>query len=225
MEETGDRPGAVTNQQRRVGGVDVAANGVRVGDARADVGVAEARRRFGGIDVPASLVGMLTALAFLVLFAGLVGAAIGTVGYQTGLDGNEEELSIASLAGGVVALFLAYLLGGWTAARIARYDGVRNGLMTGVWTIVLAAVASGLAAWLGSEYDVLRNVDLPQWFSRDALATGAIVSGIVAVATMLAAGALGGGWGERFHRRADQAIVATRSGGIGLETERRAERR
>ena len=215
MEDRGDRPGAVTSHERRAGGVGVHANGVRVSDARADVGVAEARSRFGGIDVPASLVGMLTALAFLVLFAGLVGAAIGTVGYQTGLDGNEEELSIASLAGGVVALFLAYLLGGWTAARIARYDGVRNGLMTGVWTIALAAVASALAAWLGSEYDVLRNVDLPQWFSEDALTIGAIASAAVAVVAMLVAGALGGAWGERFHRHADAAIVSTRPGGVG----------
>ena len=219
MSETADHG----DRSRRDRPVRITAD--RVHSERLDVGVGEARRRFGGLDVPASLVGMLTALAFLVLFGGLVGAAIGAIGYQTGLEGNDEELSVGGLVGGLLALALAYLLGGWTAGRIARYDGPLNGAMTGVWTIVLAAILSALAAWLGSEYDVLRNVDLPQWFSRDALATGAIVSGIVAVATMLAAGALGGGWGERFHRRADQAIVATRSGGIGLETERRAERR
>jgi hypothetical protein len=191
-----------------------AAEGVRVRDARRDVGVAEAQRRFGGIDLPASLVGMLTALAFLVLFAGLVGAAIGAVGYQTGLSGNEEELSLASLIGGLLALFLAYLLGGWTAGRIARYDGPLNGAMTGVCTLVLAALLAGLGAWLGSQYDVLRDVDLPQWFSRDALTAGAIVSGVLAIAAMLVGGALGGAWGERFHRRADTTIAATRPGAI-----------
>ena len=169
---------------------------------------------FGGIDLPATLVGMLAALAFLILFGGLVGAAIGAIGYQTGLSGNEKELSIAGLVGGLVALFLAYLLGGWTAGRIARYDGPRNGLMTGVWTLVLAAILSGLAAWLGNEYDVLGRVDLPQWFSRDALTTGGIVSAVLAVGAMLLGGLLGGGWGERYHRRADAAIVDTRSGGI-----------
>jgi len=194
--------------------VDVEGDGVGVRDARRDVGVSEARRRFGGIDLPASLVGMLSALAFLVLFAGLVGAAIGAIGYQAGLSGNEEELSIASLIGGLVGLFLAYLLGGWTAGRIARYDGLLNGAMTGVWTLVLAAILGGLGAWLGSEYDVLRNVDLPQWFSRDALTAGAIASGVLAIAAMLVGGALGGVWGERFHRRADATIAETRPGGI-----------
>ncbi len=181
---------------------------------RPDVGIREVRERFGGIDLPATLVGMLTALALLVLLGGLIGAAIGVVGYQTGLEDSEVELSTASLVGGVVTLFLAFLVGGWAAARIARYDGARNGLMTGVWTILLAALLSGLAAWLGDKYDVLRNVELPQWFSQDALTTGGIISAVVAIGAMLLGGLLGGLWGERYHRRADAAIAATRPGGI-----------
>jgi hypothetical protein len=220
MARRGRNRARADREPRRVR-VDADPEGVRVRDARPDVGVAEARRRFGGIDVPASLVGMLTALAFLVLFAGLVGAAIGAIGYQTGLSGDDEEISLASLIGGLLALVLAYLLGGWTAGRIARYDGPLNGAMTGVWTLVLAAVFAGLGAWVGSEYDVLRNVDLPQWFSRDAFTTGAIVSGVVAIAAMLIGGALGGAWGERFHRHADATIAATRPGGIEAGAVRR----
>lgn len=186
---------------------------VRVREVAGDVGVREARDRFGGIDLPATLAGMLTALALVVLIAGLAGAAIGAVGYQTGVDGA-EELGAAALVGGLITLFLAFMGGGWTAARIARYDGVRNGLTTALWAMLLAAILSALAAWLGDAYDVFRNVDLPQPFSRDSLTAGAIVSGIVAVATMLGGGALGGAWGERFHRRADATIVRTRAGGI-----------
>ena len=161
-----------------------------------DPGVREARARFGGVDVPASLVGMLTALALASLLAGLAGAAIGVVGYQTGFaeDADIEDISLASLIGGAVVLFLAYLVGGWAAGRMARYDGPRNGLMTGVWTILLAAILSALAAVGGAEYDVFRNVELPQWFSTEALTIGAIVSGLVAIAVMLIAGAIGGGW-------------------------------
>jgi hypothetical protein len=186
---------------------------------RADVGVVAVRERFGGIDIPATLVGMLTALALLVLLGGLIGAAIGVIGYQVGLDDVEDDLSSASLIGGLVTIFVAFLVGGWAAARIARYDGVRNGLMTGIWALILAALVSALAAWLGSEYDVLGNVDLPQWFSRDALTLGAIVSGLAAVVAMLLGGLLGGLWGERYHRRADDAIAATRRGGILRERE------
>jgi hypothetical protein len=173
--------------------------------------IAAAHDRFGGIDIPASLVGMLTGLAVLVLLGGLVGAAVGAIGYQTGLSGDTvEDISTASLIGGLVVLAIAYLIGGWTAGRIARYDGARNGLMTGVWTVVLAGALSALAAWLGSEYDVFANVELPQWFDRDAFTTAAIASGAIAIATMLVAGLLGGLWGTRYHRLADETILDAR---------------
>jgi hypothetical protein len=170
--------------------------------------IAAARDRFGGIDIPASLVGMLTALAMLLLLGGLVGAAIGAVGYQTGLSGDDvEDITVASLIGGLVVLFLSYLVGGWAAGRIARYDGARNGLMTGIWTLILAAALAALGAWAGDEYNVLANVDLPNWFNEDAVTTAAIVSGVVAIATMLLAGLLGGLWGTRYHRIADETLL------------------
>ena len=170
--------------------------------------IAAARDRFGGIDLPAGLVGMLTAIAMLILLGGVVGAAIGAIGYQTGLSGdNVADISLASLIGGLVVLAIAYLVGGWTAGRIARYDGARNGLMTAIWTIVLAGALSALAAWFGSEYDVFANVQLPQWFDRDALTSTALASGIAALATMLVAGLLGGLWGTRYHRLADKTLL------------------
>jgi hypothetical protein len=196
---------------------DVRDDRVAMREDRAGDGIAAARAQFGGLDIPASLVGMLTALALLLLLAGLVSAAIGAVGYQVvdvdadvegTVEGREEELSIGGLVGGVILLFLAFFVGGWAAGRIARYNGVLNGVMAAVWTLVLGAILSALGAWLGSEYDVLRNVELPQWFSQDTLALGAIVSGVVAILAMLAGGALGGSRGERYHREAD-ATVAT----------------
>ena len=170
--------------------------------------IAANRAAFGGIDFPASFVGMLTAIAMLVLLGGIVGAAFGVIGYQTGLSGNDvEDISIGSLIGGIAVIFVAYVIGGWTAGRIARYDGAVNGLMTGIWTLLLAAALSALAYFFGNEYDVLRNVDLPQWFDRDALTTAAFVSGAVTVVTMLLAGVIGGLWGSRYHRVADQSLL------------------
>jgi MFS family permease len=203
--------------------VDVRTDGVRVEETLPDVGIEEAHHRFGGIDVPATLVGMLAALALTAILAGLIGAALGAIGYQRGLDNVAREISVAGLIGGIVTLFIAFLVGGWAAARIARYDGRRNGVMTAIWAILLAAALSALAAAAGDEYDVFRNLDVPQFFSQDALTTGAIVSGVVAALAMLLGGFLGGDWGERFHRRADAAIAATREGGIrrNLELDRR----
>jgi hypothetical protein len=204
----------MTSRAKTGSGVDVREEGVHSRRVVSDVGLREARDRFGGLDIPGTLAGMLTALALLVLLAGLIGAAIGTIGYQTGLRDNVDDLSIGALAGGIAAVFVAFLIGGWTAARIARYDGLRNGIMTAVWAIVLAAILAGLGTWLGSEYNVFEQVDLPNWFSHDALTAGAIASGVVSIVAMLAGGALGGLWGERFHRHADATIAATRPGGI-----------
>lgn len=189
---------------------------VSVLETRRHPAMREARARFGGIDVPATIVGMLTALAVLLLLGGLITAAVGAIGYQTGLDesAGAREVTIGGLVGGLVVLFLSFVVGGWAAARIARYDGAKNGLMTGVLALALAAILSALGAWLGAEYNVLREADLPSWFSRDATTTGAIVSGVVAVVAMLTGGLLGGIWGERYHRRADAVIAGTRAGGI-----------
>lgn len=166
--------------------------------------ITAARERFGGIDLPASLVGMLTALAIVVLLGGLGAAAVDESGYQTGLNGDDvNDISLASLIGGVAVLFVAFVIGGWTAGRIARYDGARNGLMTAVWGLVLAAVLSGLAG-------VLSNVDLPEWVNRDAITSTTLVSGAAAVAAMLLGGLLGGLWGTRYHRLADETLLDAR---------------
>ncbi len=80
--------------------------------------------------------------------------------------------------------------------------------------IASSAALSALAAIFGAEYDVFRNVRLPQFFSRDALTVEAIATAIIAAIVMLAGGLLGGKWGERYHRRADATILQTREGGI-----------
>ena len=208
-ERGGERQRGDADRDRDLAARDRAALG-RDRDAGRDAGFAAARERYGGLDIPATLVGMLTALAMLMLLGGLIGAAIGAIGYQTGLEGEEiEDISIASFIGGAITLFIAFLIGGWAAGRMARYDGGRNGLMTAVWALILAAILSALAAAFGDKYDVLRNVNLPQWFSQDALTIGGIISAIVAIAIMLVAGYLGGLWGAFYHRRVDRAIATT----------------
>jgi hypothetical protein len=190
-------------------------------ETRADPyeGVHAARERFGGIDIPASIVGMLTALSTTLILAGLAGAAVGAVGYQTGLEESAEDLSTWSMIGGVAILFVAYVIGGWAAGRMARYDGARNGFATGVWTLVFAGILAALGAWVDSEYDVFRNVELPQWFSTDAFTTAAIISGVAAIVAMFVGGVLGGVWGERYHRRADRTIVAAPAPAQTVRTE------
>jgi hypothetical protein len=198
-------------------------------DVDRDVGVAEAQSRFGGLDVPASLVGMLVALAMLLLLSGLASAAIGTIAYQTGIEGNEEELSVGALIAAGVVVFLAFLIGGWAAGRMARYNGGLNGLMVAVWFLVLMAILAGLGALAGAEYNLFDDLrvakaSLPNWFSGDTVTTGAIISAIVFVLLTFFAAYLGGIWGQRFHRRADEVVASVREGGLGRPTVRREVR-
>lgn len=201
---------------------------------RRDTGPEVARERFGGMHVGAQLVGMLTALALTLLLAGIVAAVAGSVAFETGLDEQLDaatttnEVAIGSVIAGIVVLGISFLVGGWAAGRMSRYDGGRNGLMTAVWFLILGVVLAALGVWAGEEYNIARRVDLlpdwfGTWFEADDVTIGAVISGVVAIAVMLLAGFLGGTLGMRFHRRADDVIAAHESGGI--VTERRVVER
>ena len=173
-------------------------------DAHDDV-VGTSRRRF---DLPATLGGALAALGTLVLLSALVSAAVGTIGYQTDVEGR--DLSIGGLVAGLVVLFLACLVGGWVAGRMARHRGGLHGLVAILWLVLLAAVVAALAAIFGDDLDVTDQLSLPDWFSRDALTTGAIITGVVALLLALLGGWLGGRLGARHHADEQVALVATR---------------
>lgn len=170
-------------------------------------GIAAARDRFGGIDIPASLVGMLTGFSTTLILAGLIGAALGAVDYKTGLEADAKDIAIGTMIGGVAVLFVGFFVGGWAAGRMARYDGARNGFAAGIWALILAAILAA-PGWISGDYDIFRNVDLPQWLSTDEFTTYAIITGIAAIAAIFVGAVLGGLWGERYHRRADRTIVA-----------------
>ena len=217
--ETEDR---TSTGSTRVQEDDVVVERTDVPDRPADdvdvgrVGVERAHDRFGGFDVPAQLTGMLVAIGLVVLLGGIAGAVIGSIAYQTGLQGNLNNISVGALASGLVVLLVSFLIGGWAAGRIARYDGGRNGLMTAVWFLLLTAILAGLGVWFGAQYNVAGRVDLPNWFEawfsdRDVTIAAAF-SGIGAVIATLVGGFLGGLWGARYHRRADATIVDARAG-------------
>ncbi len=185
-----------------------ARDGVSVRREAPDAGVAH--RRFGGLDVPAGLIGMLVAIALELLLFGIVGAVAGST---LTLDDVTSELTIGAIAVAVAIMFVAYLVGGWAAGRIARYDGVLNGVSVAVWAIVLTAVLAGLATWLGDRYDVLSSIGMPDWFG-EGVTTAAIVGGIAALVAMFLGAALGGLVGERYNRRVDSWLGTVREGGI-----------
>lgn len=169
-----------------------------------------AKRVFGGLDVPASLTGMLVALSMELLLAALVVAIAGA----TFNFGNlTADLAVGSVIAAVAIMFVAYMVGGWAAARMARYDGLLNGMMTAVWAVLLAAITATVGAVLGDRYDLFSSIGLPSWFS-EGLTTAAIISGLAALAAMLIGGAVGGLIGDRYHRKVDSAVEDGSGGGI-----------
>lgn len=205
--ETGQREGLPPDERVKVRG-----DGIDVDRVRSDVGVAEVSNRFGGVDVPAVLAGMLAALGTVVLLASLLGG-LGVAGYQA-TDAPAQSLTWAGAIAGLVTLLVAFTLGGWVAGRMARYDGGLNGLLTAVAFLLLAALVSVLGAVLGNQADLFADVRLPQWFSRNAISAQTLITGLVALVVMLAAGWFGGRKGEKYHRSADDLLVSTREGGV-----------
>lgn len=184
-------------------------------DARVDVadtGIEAARSQFGGLDLAASLTGMLVAIAMILILGGLIAAAVGTIAFEGGIAATDENITIGSLIAGLVTLFVAFLVGGWAAGRMARYDGGVNGLMTAVWFLILTAIFAGLGLWIGEQYNVFVDVEMPNWMATwlgTEATTGAVIGGIVAVLVSLLGGLLGGSLGARYHRAADATIAAT----------------
>jgi hypothetical protein len=174
--------------------------------------VAAQRDRFGGMKWGAAFFGWLSANGLAVVLVALVSAAGVGLGLAQGVDtvGEATDQAAGIGLGGAIAvlvvLFLAYLAGGYVAGRMARFDGIRQGLavwLVGLLVVVLLAVAGTV---LGSQYNVLRQLDLPRVPVDEGTATtaGIITLGAILVAT-LAGALLGGKLGTRYHRRVDRA--------------------
>ncbi|MGY1916476.1 hypothetical protein [Blastococcus sp. SYSU DS0973] len=168
--------------------------------------------RYGGIKWGAAFFGWLSANGLAVLLIALISAAGVAVGLTEGIPSVEEATEQAStigIVGGIVllvVLFLAYLAGGYVAGRMARFDGVRQGIA--VWVIgLLVVLALALAGVLfGSEYNVLQQLNLPRIPIDEGTATTGGIIALVAVLVLTLVGAvLGGKLGERYHRKVDRA--------------------
>lgn len=169
--------------------------------------------RFGKPDFLASVVGMFAGLGVLVFLSALIAAGAGEIDYQLNILNEEGVLDEASIVGLIVAaivVFAAFLVGGFAAGRMARYNGGMNGLGAGLWMILLVAVFAALGAWVATEYNAFNQLDLPNWFAQvdvdDLTAIAAIASAVLVLAT-LAGGYVGGRLGETYHTRVDAALI------------------
>ena len=173
--------------------------------------VAVQRDRFGGVKWGAAFFGWLSANGLAVILLALLSAAGVALGLANNVDTADEaaqQAETVGLGGGIavlVVLFLAYLAGGYVAGRMARFDGVRQGVATwliGLIVVVLLAVAGAV---LGAQYNVLQQLNLPRIPVDEGTATTAGIITLVAILLVTLLGAIiGGKIGDRYHRKIDR---------------------
>jgi len=171
--------------------------------------VAREEERFGGIKIGSAFFGWLVSTAMTVLLVALVAAAA-SAGILPGTDplprtGQESSGGITGMIVLLSLQLLAYFSGGYVAGRMARFNGVGQGLMVWLWGVIGAAAIALLA--ITGQHNVLTTLNS---FLRLPLLEGQLsISGIIAaiaVATTALIGAvLGGLTGVHYHRKVDRA--------------------
>jgi hypothetical protein len=173
--------------------------------------VARQKAAFGGMKFGSDFFGWLTASGTAVLLVALVAGFGAAVGLSTG-NGlpRVEDATTVGIGGGIallVVIFIAYLAGGYVAGRMARFNGLKQGLGVWLWAVIIAIVVAVISVIAGARFDVLARVN---GFPRIPLNEGDVTTAGVVLAVALAivslVGALLGGLaGMRYHRRIDRA--------------------
>src|SRR6187549_3156018 len=148
---------------------------------------------FGGMKFGSCFFGWLTASGTAVLLAALVtgiGAALGLSRDVQEAGTSPAQTQSVGLFGGIVLLaiiFVAYLAGGYVAGRMARFNGLKQGLGVWLWAVIIAILAAGAGMLAGASFDILTRVNsLPRLpLSQGTLNTGGIILAIGIVAVSL----------------------------------------
>lgn len=167
--------------------------------------------RYGGFYWGSDFIGFAVATFFTIVFLGIVGAIVGAVGYQLGapvpklggaISSTTQNLGIGALVGSLIAVFLAYFIGGYTAGRMARFEGAKNGFGVWLWTIIVAILLGIAGAVLGSNFNVANQLHLT--VNRTQLTAAGGISLAITLLVMLIGAVFGGSMGERYHRAIDR---------------------
>jgi hypothetical protein len=174
--------------------------------------VAAQRAVFGGIKWGAAFFGWLSANGLAVILIAVLSAAGVALGLAQGVDSADEaaeQVETLGIGGGIavlIALFLAYLAGGYVAGRMARFDGARQGVAVWLIGLLVVLVLAAAGVILGAQYNVLQQLNLPRIPIDEGTATTAGIITLVAILLVTFLGALlGGKVGERYHRKVDRA--------------------
>jgi len=170
------------------------------------------REQFGGrIQWEAAFFGLLAGFGLAAMLVAMVVGALIAAGV-TDLGQDAAGLADHLTAGGgailIAIVALGYLTGGYVAARMARFDGWRQGLA--VWVLsVLMVLAVAIAVWVGGgQLDPTKSMSIPSNpIDEGPLSQSGWIPVAVGVVVALVSALLGGVLGERFHRAVDKAAL------------------
>ena len=158
--------------------------------------VGREKERHGGVKVGSAFFGWLTATGTALLLTALLAAAGTAVGLATN-TGAGEAANSATQATKTIDV----------AGRMARFNGMKQGIAVWVWALLIATIVAGLSAVAGDKFNVLARLNsfprIP--ISEGALTTGGILTALAVAAASLIGAILGGLAGMRFHRKVDKA--------------------
>jgi hypothetical protein len=168
---------------------------------------------FGGMKFGSCFFGWLTASGAAVLLVALVtgvGAALGLSRNVDVTNPTTAQTESIGFVGGIILLaiiFVSYCAGGYVAGRMARFNGLKQGLGVWLWAVIMA-ILGAIAGWLAdARFDVLAQLNsfprIP--VNEGTLTTAGIIAAIGVVAASLVGALLGGVAGMRYHRRVDKA--------------------
>jgi hypothetical protein len=175
--------------------------GLRPGDVR------------GGVSAGPILTGVVVAFGAMALLSVLITGILVALGLADAdiTRGDLVDAGIGVAIGLVIAQFLAYLWGGYTAGRMARGSGVANGLLVALVAIIIAVCLTAIATAVGANANVELpfRVNLPfspQDIAGDSdaqtLGLGMLIAALLA---MFVGGAIGGALGSRWHTKLERA--------------------
>ena len=183
--------------------------------------VAREKEAFGGIKWGSAFFGWLTSVGTAVLLTALVagtGTALGLATNTTAeeaVEGAAQSVDTVGIIGAVllgIIVFVAYYSGGYVAGRMARLDGIKQGVAVWVWALVVAVIVAIIATLGGADLNVLSRVNgfprLP--VGEGEMTTIGIIIAVAALLVSLLGAIIGGLVGMRFHRRVDRA-------GLGID--------
>jgi hypothetical protein len=169
--------------------------------------IREPDRTRGGLSPLGIITGLLVALGAFVVLTALIGGILAATGVVEGGISPQEATGVGTAAGVglVIAQFLAYLWGGYTAGRMARGSGVLNGILVPIVAIVLVAILGALVAGIADQTTNLRPEQIQQLpLPLGSLSDLGSIVGIALLVAMLLAGALGGALGQRWHTKLEK---------------------